>query len=202
MTSMCAGATLAHRRRRAPRRQAVSAYNAEAHKEETATRVSSNGRSSRKPVRWQVYSVVNSLVADSDQLSRRDAHERRRRVRGRLLVQYDLQALLGCPAVARRNTARRARCAARAGGPPDAGCPGRGGPTAALAVLDAGALICSHNRKTPPRFSPKFDIGCDQKSDLRSMSVEIRTIQARRLGSRFDGQQSSGHMIPGQGSPI
>src|SRR6187431_1240598 len=35
-----------------------------------------------------------SLVADRDQLSRSHAHERRRRVRGRLLVQYDLQALV------------------------------------------------------------------------------------------------------------
>jgi len=69
-----------------------------------------------------------SLVADSDQLSRSNAHERRRRVRGRLLVQHDLQALVGCPAVVRRNTARRARFAPRAGGPPDAGCAGRGGP--------------------------------------------------------------------------
>ena len=62
-----------------------------------------------------------SLVADRDELGRRDAHERRGRVGGRFLVQYDLQALLGCPAVARRNTARRAPFGPRAGGPPDAG---------------------------------------------------------------------------------
>ena len=35
---------------------------------------------------------------------------------------------LGCPAVGPQNTARRARFAPRAGGPPDAGCAGRGGP--------------------------------------------------------------------------
>jgi len=78
-----------------------------------------------------------SLVADSDQLSRSNPHERRRRIRGRFLVQHDLQALVGCPAVVRRNTARRARCAARAGGPLTPASPDVGAPTAALAVLDS-----------------------------------------------------------------
>jgi len=77
-----------------------------------------------------------SLVADRDELGRRDAHERRGRVGGRLLVQYDLQALLGCPAVARRNTARRAPFGPRAGGPLTPASPDVGAPTAALAVLE------------------------------------------------------------------
>ena len=78
-----------------------------------------------------------SLVADSDELSRRDARERGRREGRALLVQHDLQALWGCPAVTRRDTARRARCAARAGGPQTPAAPDVGAPTAALAVLDS-----------------------------------------------------------------
>jgi hypothetical protein len=69
-----------------------------------------------------------SFVADRDELSRSNAHERRGGEGRALFVQHDLQALLGCPAVVRRNTARRAPFGARAGGPPDAGCAGRGGP--------------------------------------------------------------------------
>src|SRR6188768_1941040 len=46
----------------------------------------------RHSTKWS--SVATSLVADSDELSRRDAHERGRRIRGRLLVQHDLQALV------------------------------------------------------------------------------------------------------------
>ncbi len=92
-SKMSAGATLAHRRTRAPRRQA-----AEGRSSARAQRRNGHPSHLEQPLfvahstRWS--SVVTSLVADSDQLSRRDAHERRRRVRGRLLVQHDLQALV------------------------------------------------------------------------------------------------------------
>jgi len=91
----------------------------------------------------------HSLTRDRDLVSEARRRRLRRPAQHRVTINTpkslcpaEVSSVRGCPAVTRFNTARPARCAARAGGPLDAGCAGRGGPDGC--ARHAGFVIAAH----------------------------------------------------------
>src|SRR6188768_980915 len=127
----------------------------------------------RHSTKWS--SVATSLVADSDELSRRDAHERGRRIRGRLLVQHDLQALLGCPAGTRRDTARRARASRSARrGPTRRRLRRTWGPRRLRLAGSVGRSLCPRER-----LRDKSETGNQGATELASAVGEVELPHRR-----------------------